>query len=83
MTTNDRSPACSNPVLEGAVRDALDSSGDSWLRGIDVFATTELVTLKGRVPSFYFKQLALAAALRVPGVIRVHNELEVVAPIDL
>ena len=33
----------------------------------------------GRLPSYYLKQLAQAAVAEVPGVIEVHNRVEVVA----
>ncbi len=38
-----------------------------------------ILTLRGRLPSYYLKQLAQAAVAEVPGVIEVHNRVEVVA----
>jgi hypothetical protein len=39
-----------------------------------------ILTLKGRVPTYYLKQLAQASVASVPGVIEVHNRVEVTAP---
>jgi osmotically-inducible protein OsmY len=37
-----------------------------------------ILTLRGRVPSYHLKQLAQAAVAEVPGVIEVHNQVQVV-----
>ena len=39
-----------------------------------------ILTLRGRVPSYHLKQLAQAAVAEVPGVVEVHNRVEVVMP---
>jgi hypothetical protein len=39
-----------------------------------------VLTLRGRLPSYHRKRVALAAVAGVPGVVRVINEIEVVAP---
>lgn len=59
------------------VQRALRATGYLSLRGADVGAHFGVVSLQGRVPSYYVKQLAQATALGVPGVCGVHNELEV------
>lgn len=66
-----------NSDLVTAVRNALSKSIHSWLQQIDVSNQDEVIVLKGNVPTFHLKQLALAAAMRVPGVVRVSNHLKV------
>jgi osmotically-inducible protein OsmY len=39
-----------------------------------------ILTLCGRLPSYHLKQLAQATVAEVPGVIEVHDRLEVVTP---
>ena len=39
-----------------------------------------ILTLRGRVPSYHLKQLAQASVADVPGVVEVHNRVEVVTP---
>jgi osmotically-inducible protein OsmY len=36
-----------------------------------------VLTLRGRVPTYYLKQVAQASVADVPGVVEVHNRLEV------
>jgi len=38
-----------------------------------------ILTLRGSVPSFYLKQLLQSALLKVPGVLRINNQVDVVA----
>jgi osmotically-inducible protein OsmY len=38
-----------------------------------------VLTLRGRLPNYYLKQLAQVAVAEVPGVIEVHNQVEVAA----
>lgn len=64
------------PSVE-AIRAALHGSGRGWLRRIEVGVEGGCVVLRGQVPSYYLKQMALAAALAVPGVGSVRNELQV------
>jgi osmotically-inducible protein OsmY len=47
------------------------------LRRVAVTVHARLVTLEGRVPSYYLKQLAQATALAAPGVDHVRNDLDV------
>ena len=42
-----------------------------------------ILTLYGRVPTYYLKQLAQASVADVPGVIEIHNRVEVATPRDL
>ena len=67
------------PLAE-LVRQALDRCGYDQLRRVRVSATPSgRVRLDGRVGSFYLKQVAQTAALSVPGVKRVQNDLQVSA----
>jgi osmotically-inducible protein OsmY len=66
--------------LAERVERALRATGYGPLRGIEVVAHVRVVTLAGRVPSYYLKQVAQAIALSVPGVDQVRNDLEVGRP---
>jgi osmotically-inducible protein OsmY len=59
---------------------ALRATGYGPLRGIEVTVHARLVTLGGRVPSYYLKQVAQTTALAVPGARQVRNDLEVGRP---
>jgi osmotically-inducible protein OsmY len=63
--------------LAQRVVSALAATGRLRLPELDVSASDGEVTLRGRVPSYYQKQVAQTAALHVPGVRGVHNELDV------
>ena len=52
-------------------------SGYGPLRSLSVMANGGVVTLKGRVPTFYLKQLAQHRAIRIPGVLIVDNQVVV------
>src|SRR5262249_46261898 len=56
---------------------ALFATGYPALRNLEVVVGDRLVLLRGRVPSYYLKQLAQAAALAVPEVHQLCNQLEV------
>lgn len=56
---------------------ALCATGYVQLRGVKVALNGEVILLRGSVPSYYMKQLAQAAALVVPGVREIRNELNV------
>jgi osmotically-inducible protein OsmY len=66
--------------LAERVERALGATGYGSLRGIAVTVHGQLVILGGQVPSYYLKQVAQAAALSVPGVDQIRNELEVSRP---
>jgi len=61
------------------VERALRSTGYLSLCRVDVRAHSGVITLRGRTPSYYLKQLAQATALGVTGVCEVRNELDVVS----
>jgi hypothetical protein len=59
---------------------ALRATGHAPLRQVDVPARHGAITLLGRVPSYYLKQLAQERAGGVAGVVAVRNNLDVVPP---
>jgi osmotically-inducible protein OsmY len=64
--------------LLGQITQILRATGYVPLRHLDVVAADGFVILKGRVPSYYLKQLAQTAVLELPGVDEVRNELDVI-----
>jgi osmotically-inducible protein OsmY len=59
---------------------ALRATGYGPLRGIEVTVQERLVSLGGRVPSYYLKQVAQTIALAVQGTREVRNNLDVGRP---
>jgi osmotically-inducible protein OsmY len=70
-------PSVEDLRLAERVERALRATGYGPLRGIQVRVQARLVILGGRVPSYYLKQVAQAAALAVPGAHQVRNDVEV------
>jgi osmotically-inducible protein OsmY len=64
----------------GAIRQALDTTSHGWLHLVAVVTEGDVVVLRGRVPSFYLKQIAQEAVLAVPDVGVLRNKLEVRVP---
>jgi osmotically-inducible protein OsmY len=64
--------------LASSVARALHATGYGTLRNIELIVQARVVTLTGRVPSYYLKQVAQTAALNVPGIHQIRNDLEVV-----
>jgi osmotically-inducible protein OsmY len=62
-----------------SVEQRLGASGYLALRRIDCQCEGGVLSLRGRVPSQYLKQVAQAIAAAVEGVHRVDNQIEVVA----
>lgn len=50
------------------------------LRDVSCEFSGGVLTLRGRVPSYHLKQIAQASVADVPGVVEVHNRVEVVMP---
>jgi hypothetical protein len=71
-------PPVPNALL-GAVRRRLQESSHRALLRIECYDHEGVVTLQGRVPSYYLKQVAQELVGRVPGVEAVSNYLEVVS----
>ena len=66
--------------LAERVARALRTTGYGALHGVEVSVSDRVVKLQGRVPSYYFKQIAQETALAIPGMHHVHNGLDVVQP---
>ncbi len=64
--------------LAERIERALRATGYSPLRAVAVAVCGRLVILRGRVPSYYLKQLAQAAAMEVAGVGEVRNDVQVI-----
>jgi hypothetical protein len=60
-----------------AVLNLLRSSGYAALRGLRCEVTEAVVVVRGVVPSYYLKQVAQAAVLRLDGIRGVRNLVEV------
>jgi len=58
---------------------ALAASGYMQLRAVEVKVHEALVTLKGRVPTYYLKQMAQSVAMQHEGVEMLQNDIEVVS----
>ena len=50
------------------------------LRDVSCDFSGAILTLSGHVPTYHLKQLAQASVADVPGVVEVHNRVEVVMP---
>lgn len=59
---------------------ALRRSAYRELQDVECDFSGGILTLRGRVPSYHLKQMAQASVAEVPGVIEVHNRVEVVMP---
>jgi osmotically-inducible protein OsmY len=65
--------------LTELVRLALRERGIRALPGLAIETEQATVKLRGPVHSFYEKQLVLHAVLRVPGVVRIVDEIDVLS----
>jgi hypothetical protein len=72
------SPADGQVLCEA--RKMLQSSSHYFLRTVQCEFDGGVLTVRGRVPTFYLKQLAQALLARVPGVDRLVNRLDVCNP---
>lgn len=72
-----RSPRHDSLVIQDAIQEVLRLAGYGSLRCIQVECAGDAVTLSGRVPTYYLKQLAQNVVLDVPGIDIVRNELHV------
>jgi osmotically-inducible protein OsmY len=66
--------------LAERIRRALNATGYSPLRAIEVAVHDGQISLRGRVPSYFMKQIAQATVMAVPGVGELCNELDVIRP---
>ena len=73
-----KSPRRQNPqAVQDAIQQALHLTGYGELRRVQVGCDGDAVTITGRVPTYYLKQLAQNVALEIPGIDNFRNELQV------
>ena len=73
-----RTPRRPDPrMIQAAVEEALCLAGYGELRRVEVECNGDAVTIAGRVPTYYLKQLAQSVALDIPGIKNIRNELHV------
>lgn len=60
----------------------LDHTGHYRTRSLDVQAQEGKVTLRGKVPTYYVRQVAIACAQRVAGVRSVVDRIEIELPAE-
>jgi osmotically-inducible protein OsmY len=70
-------PTVSHRQLAQEVARAIAATGRFRQDQLDVSASDGVITLRGRVASYYQKQVAQTAALSIAGPGRLRNELEV------
>lgn len=66
-------------IVDAAYR-ALRASGYGQLRGLSVHCDNGRVTLQGRVPTFYLKQVAQSVLKPIHGITDIDNDLSVQIP---
>lgn len=70
-------PRSTGEVCLSEVREAFHQTGYAPLRQVAVGMNEDCIRIAGVVPTYYLKQMAQVVAIRVDGVNRVENELEV------
>jgi osmotically-inducible protein OsmY len=77
-------PLVNDPVADDELRRrailSLGRAGFSSLSRLEVHAGNGTVTLRGAVPTYYLRQLAVAGAKQVAGVRQVVDEISVAYP---
>lgn len=79
----DAAPRSASPAdarVAEKIEQALRLTGYLSLRDLEIFVAEGLVVLRGRLPSYYLKQVTQAAVRAVLGVREVRDELDVVTP---
>lgn len=61
----------------GLVHESLHGSGYGHLRTLNAYCENGRVTLQGRVPTYYLKQVAQSVVLTVTGVRDIDNDIRV------
>lgn len=70
-------PVAHAEALVSRIAEVLKASGYAALRSVAIEHHEGVVVLRGRVPTFYLKQVAQAVASKVPGVDVLVNHLRV------
>jgi len=68
----------STSAIVSAAQNRLQQSPLAALRDVSCECRRGVLVLRGRVPSFYYKQLAQETVARIEGVVEVVNEVEVI-----
>jgi hypothetical protein len=69
------------PLVEEHARELLQGQPYRALRHVSCEYRDGTLILRGRLPSYFLKQMAQAAVARVPGVERILNHIEVVTAV--
>jgi osmotically-inducible protein OsmY len=69
-------------MIQARVESRLKRSSYAELHGVSCDYHEGVVTLRGRVSSYYLKQMAQALVFRLDGVQELNNRVEVVSPRD-
>jgi osmotically-inducible protein OsmY len=77
---NERISSGTGPKVIAEARERLKSAPYAPVRGISCEYHDGVLILRGQVPSFFQKQLAQEAVLKLDGVRQVVNRIEVVDP---
>jgi hypothetical protein len=80
MADSDASPTAYRLGTGGLVESKLRSSAYLSLQHLSCEFRAGVLTLRGRLPSYYLKQVALAVVSMVEGVQHIDDQIEVVAP---
>ena len=73
-------PAMTDERIVDQVHQALHASGYGQLRKLQVHCDHGRVTLQGRLPTYYLKQVAQSLVDTVPGVHDIDNDVSVYSP---
>lgn len=69
--------------IADVARERLSGTSYQFLRFVDCCFQNGVLTLRGRVPSFYLKQMAQSLLANIEGVDRIDNRVDVVSPCGL
>ena len=67
-----------NHAVVSEISEALRRTGYGQLRTLELRCDDDAITLAGRVPTYFLKQMAQVTARNVPGVSCVRDEIQVV-----
>jgi osmotically-inducible protein OsmY len=81
-TGREAADAACDPVIGRQAEDRLRRSGYLALRDVTCDSREGVVSLRGRLRSYYLKQLAQSLVASVEGVLQVHNHIEIIAPAE-
>ena len=73
-------PAKKKPAVEAEAQSRLRTSNYLELRRVSCEFHEGVLTLRGRVPTFYLKQIAQELIRQLDGVVEINNRLVVAAP---